>query len=155
MRQRSAGPDGRAGQVIVDGAGAAATGLGLEPPAVGARIDWWLWPTAAAWPTAVLALVLAADLGSPWRPIAALLFLTVAPGASLVPLIGIPDVAMELMLVIPLSFALVALTSAALFYPRLWSPDRELVVMFGLCLVGLTLQCIGSRRSTSRAGVTQ
>jgi hypothetical protein len=122
-----------------------------ERPVVGSRIEWWIWPTVAAGPTAVLALVLAADLGSPWRPIAALVFLAVGPGASLVPLIGIPDMAMELTLVIPLSFALVALSSAALFYSRLWSPDLELVVLFGLCLVGLALQCVDSPRGTSRA----
>jgi len=151
MRQRSAGPGGRAGQVTVDRAGAASRDGRVEPPAVGSRIDWWIWPTAAAWPTAVLAVVLAAGLGSPWRPIAALVFLAVSPGASVVSLIGIPDIAMELMLVIPLSFALVALSSAALFYAGLWSADRELMIMFGLCLAGLTLQCLDSRRGKRAA----
>jgi len=151
MRQRSASRGGHAGQVTVDWAGAASRDQRMDLPAVGSRIDWWIWPTAAAWPTAVLALVLAADLGSPWRPIAALVFLAVSPGASVVSLIGIPDVAMELMLVIPLSFALVALSSAALFYAGLWSADRELMIMFGLCLAGLTLQCLDSRRGKRAA----
>jgi hypothetical protein len=150
MRQSSAGPDAAAGQVTAERADAASDDQRVEPLEVGSKIDWWIWPTVTAWPTAVLALVLATDLGSPWRPIATLVFVAIGPGASLVPLIGIPDIAMELMLVIPLSFALVALSSAALFYAHVWSPDRALVIMFGLCLVGLALQCIAP--SAARTG---
>src|SRR6266516_3208831 len=137
MPQWSASPDSRDGQVAGD---RASEDRRVETSAWWSTMDWWIWPTASGGPVVVFALVLAADLGSPWRPAAALLFLTVAPGASLVPLIGLPDMAMELMLVIPLSFALVALSSAVLFYPGLWSPNRELFVMFGLCLVRLALQ---------------
>ena len=100
----------------------------------------------------LLAFVLAADLGPPWRPIVVLVFLAVVPGASLVPLIGIPDFAVQLTLVVPVSFALVALTSAALFYPRLWSPGRELVFISMLCLVGHVLQWIEAWKSTIIAG---
>jgi len=151
MRRRSAGPDGRAGRPVQDGQG---TFVDQPPdsPSLEPRIPWWIWPAAAAAPAAVLALAMAAQLGSPWRPVAALVFLTVGPGASLAPLIGLRDPGMELTLVIPLSFALVALSSAALFYARLWSPDRELSIMLGLCLVGLALQYLSFRRRPSPAG---
>jgi len=116
------------------------------PPVIRSAIEQRIWPITTAGLAIVLGLVIAADLGAPWRPIAALAFLAVGPGASLVPLINFEDMAMALMVVIPLSFALVALTSAALFYAGLWSPDRELVVVVGLCLAGLVLQRIDHQR---------
>lgn len=100
----------------------------------------WVWPAAALGSAAALAVAFAAQLGAPWQTVAALVFLAVGPGASLVPLVGLPDRGMELMLVIPVSFAVDALISAALFYPGLWSPGRELAVLLGVCLLGLAGQ---------------
>jgi hypothetical protein len=93
----------------------------------------------------------AGQVGSPWRPIAALVFLFIGLGAGLVPLIGLRDTGMELMLVTPVSFAVVTLTSVALFYGRIWSPDRELGVLLGLCLVGFVLQFRGFLFTRKRA----
>jgi uncharacterized membrane protein len=104
------------------------------------RQRWWLWPAAAFLSADALVLALVAPLGSPWRPILALVFAFVGPGAALVPLVGLHDPAMELVLVVPVSFAVVALVAAALFYPGLWSVDRELAVLLGLCATGLVLQ---------------
>ncbi|SRR6266566_1603563 len=151
MRSSSTGRDRRARKPSLDRRGALVDRR-VDPPHIGSRIPWWIWPATAAGLAAMLVLATAAHLGSPWRPVAALAFVAVGPGASLVPLIGLRDLAMELMLVIPLSFALVALSSAALFYARLWSPDRELSVMVGLCLIGSALQYLSCRRGASRAG---
>jgi hypothetical protein len=148
MRPTSVSPNGRAGHVTGDNA--AAEDRRREPPPAGSKVDRWIWP-AAAGSAELMVLVLAADLGSPWRPIVALVFMAIGPGASLVPLIGLQDLAMELMLVVPLSFALVALSSAALFYAGVWSPTAELAILLGLCVVGLTLQYAASRRVPSRA----
>jgi hypothetical protein len=126
-----------------------------EPRATAPTVDEWIWPTVTAALTAVLATVLLVGLGQPWRPVTALVFLAVGPGASLVPLIGIPDFTMELTLVVPVSFALVALSSAALFYTGLWSADRELLMMFALCLVGLVLQWFDAWRSALTDGATR
>ena len=151
MRVRSVSPGGLAEQVAA-ASGAEAEGRPTERPRTGSKVDWWLWPAAAAASGELLMLALVIDLGSPGRPIAALVFLSIGPGASMIPLLGLQDIAMELVLVIPLSFALVALSSAALFYARLWSPDRELSIMLGLCLVGLALQYLSFRRRPSPAG---
>jgi hypothetical protein len=153
MRQRSARVDRHAWQPTVHELDAESGDERREQRATGPAVDEWIWPAVTASPTAVLAIVLIADLGQPWRPVAALVFLAVGPGASLVPLVGIPDLAMELTLVIPVSFALVALSSAALFYTGQWSADRELLMMFGLCLVGLALQWVDARRGTLTDGV--
>jgi hypothetical protein len=115
------------------------------------RRTWWVLPVAAFVAADALVVVLAAQLGAPWRPIAALAFVFVAPGASLVPLLGLPDGAMEAVLVVPVSFAVVTLVAATLFYPGWWSAERELVVLLGVCAAGLTLQHLRlpvRRRST-------
>jgi hypothetical protein len=89
-----------------------------------------------------LVLALAVPLGPPWRLAAALLFVFVSPGASLVPLIGLRDLATELVLVVPVSFALVILVAVVLFYSGLWTPGRQLAVLLALCVGGLTVRLI-------------
>jgi len=148
MRVRSISPGGLAEQVAA-ASGAEAEGRPTERPRTGSKVDWWLWPAAAAASGELLMLALVIDLGSPGRPIAALVFLSIGPGASMIPLLGLQDIAMELVLVIPLSFALVALSAAALFYAGWWSPDAQLAVVLGLCMLGLVLQYVASRRATS------
>lgn len=102
----------------------------------------WAWSAAAAGSAVALGVTFVAQLGAPWQTVAALAFLAIAPGASLVPLVGLPDRGMELMLVIPVSFAVDALTSAALFYPGLWSAGRELVLLLSICLLGIVAQVV-------------
>jgi hypothetical protein len=95
----------------------------------------------------VLVMALALPPGSGWRAAAALVFVSVCPGASLVPLLGLRDRAMELVLVLPVSFALVILVAIALFYSELWSPERQLAVLLAICAGGLAARLI--RPSTS------
>ena len=90
----------------------------------------------------VLILALAMPLGPPWRAAAALVFVSVCPGASLVPLIGLRDKTIELVLVLPVSFAVVILTSIALFYSELWSPERQLAILLAICAGGLAARLI-------------
>ena len=91
---------------------------------------------------AVVVLSLAMPLGSPWRAAAALLFVSICPGASLVPLLGLKDRAMELVLVLPVSFAMVILVAIALFYSELWSPERQLAILLAICVGGLAARLI-------------
>jgi hypothetical protein len=126
----------------------------MQPPEVGRVVDWPVWQAVTVGLALLLALVQVADLDSPWRPIVALTFLTVVPGASLVPLLGIRDFSVQATLLVPLSFAVVALSSAALFYPRLWSPARELALVALLSLVGFALQRFEVRRTATAAGAT-
>jgi hypothetical protein len=126
----------------------------MEEPPVGRVTEWPVWQAATVCLALLLELVMVADLGSPWRPIAALMFLAVIPGASMVPLIGIPESAIQATLVVPVSFAVVALTSAALFYSRLWSPGREFALVTVLSIAGFALQRIDARRRLITTGGT-
>jgi hypothetical protein len=109
------------------------------------RLGWM--GLAAILSGVVLVLALALPLGSAWRAAAALVFVSVCPGASLVPLLGLRDKAMELVLVLPVSFALVILVAIALFYSELWSPERQLAVLLAICAGGLAARL--SRPSAS------
>jgi hypothetical protein len=109
------------------------------------RLGWM--GLAAILSGVVLVLALAIPLGSPWRTAAALVFVSVCPGASLVPLIGLRDKAMELVLVLPVSFAVVILISIALFFAEFWSPERQLAILLAICAGGLAARLI--RPSTS------
>jgi len=93
-----------------------------------------------------LVLAVVVPLGPPWRPAAAVAFACVGPGASLVPLLGLKDRAMEFVLVMPVSFAVVILSAAALFYPGLWSPYRQLAILLAICASGLLWRLVVTRR---------
>jgi hypothetical protein len=105
----------------------------------------WLWPGVVLVSTAALAAVIATGVSAPWRLLIALLFVLICPGASLVGLLGLRDRFVELVVVGPLSMALVALTSIALFYGGVWSPRLEIALLAALCLGGLALSQFGSR----------
>jgi len=104
----------------------------------------WLRPALVLVPGAALIAVIATGVGAPWRTVLALWFVIVCPGASLVGVLGVRDRFVELVVVAPLSLTLVTLTSVALFYGGIWSPDVEFALLLGLCLVGLGLSQLGS-----------
>ena len=91
---------------------------------------------------AVLLLALAMPPGSGWRLAAAVVFASVCPGASLVPLLGLRDKVMEFVLVLPVSFAMVILVATALFYSEVWSAERQLAVLLAICAGGLAARLI-------------
>ena len=97
----------------------------------------WLRPGIVTVSAAVLALLLLTGIGAGWRMAAALWFVLVCPGASLVGALRLPDRLAEWAMVVPLSLAAVVGTSIVLFYGGVWSPDREFGLLLGLCLVGL------------------
>jgi hypothetical protein len=94
---------------------------------------------------AVLVILIATGVGDGWRMAAALWFVLVCPGASLVGGLGLRDRFTESVVVAPLSLAVVAGTSIILFYGGVWSPDREFGLLLGLCLAGLTWSHFASR----------
>lgn len=158
MPLRSAGPDGGALDVTTAASSGAYDEERREPPAAGRRTsspDSPVWPAVTMCLAFLLAFVMAVDPDSPLRPIVVLVFLAVVPGASLVPLIGVRDFTVQATLVVPASFAVVALSSAALFYPRWWSPLGELAFVTLLSVAGFVLQLLeASRRRTITAGGT-
>ena len=76
-------------------------------------------------------------LDESWRVIAAVVFVLLAPGASLVPLVGLRDTGVELALVVPLSIATVILTAVTLFYTNTWTPAREFATLVGICAISV------------------
>jgi len=116
------------------------------------RLGWM--GLAAILSVAVLILGLAMPLGSPLRAAAALVFAFVCPGASLVPLLGLRDKAMQLVLVLPVSFAVVILTAVGLFYSELWSPERQLAILLAICAGGLAARLMTRSASWPESGTS-
>jgi uncharacterized membrane protein len=106
----------------------------------------WLRPGTVLVSGTVLATVIATGVGAPWRIILALWFVLTCPGVSLVGVLGLRDRFVELLMVAPLSLAVVTLTSLALFYGGMWSPNLEFGLLLGLCLAGLVFSHLWSRR---------
>jgi hypothetical protein len=154
----STGPDARAWPVTGSASIDAYDGQRREPPPaerVRSPGDSLVWPAVTMCLALLLAFVVAVDPDSRLQPIVVLVFLSVVPGASLVPLIGVRDFAVQATLVVPVSFAVVALSSAALFYPGWWSPPRELAFVTVLALAGFVPQLLeASRQRAITAGRT-
>ena len=106
----------------------------------------WLRPSIVLVSVAVLAALITTRTGATWRIVLALWFVLTCPGASLVRALGLRDRFVELVLVVPLSLAVVTLTSLALFYAGVWAPNLEFGLLGGLCLAGLVVSHLCSRR---------
>ena len=89
-----------------------------------------------------IAIATAVPLDASWRVAAAVVFVLLAPGASLVPLVGLRDTGIELALVIPLSITTLILTAVALFYTNTWTPDRVFGALVGICALALSCRVI-------------
>lgn len=105
----------------------------------------WLWQAIVLVSAAALVAVIATGVGAPWRTILALWFVLTCPGASLVGVLGLRDRLAELVVVVPMSLAVVTLTSVSLYYGRVWSPNVEFALLLGLCMAGLIWSNLGSR----------
>jgi hypothetical protein len=95
---------------------------------------------------ATLLTMIATGVGPPWRMIFALWFVLVCPGVSLVGVLGLRDRFVEMVVITPLSLAVVTLTSLVLFYGGVWTPGMEFGLLLSLCLAGLVWSQLGSRR---------
>jgi uncharacterized membrane protein len=105
----------------------------------------WLRPGIVLVSGAILVTMIATGVGGPWRMIFALWFVLTCPGVSLVGALGLRDRFVEMVVVTPLSLAVVTVTSIVLFYGGVWSPGAEVGLLLGLCLAGLIWSHLGSR----------
>jgi hypothetical protein len=96
-----------------------------------------LWPAVVLISGDALLIVMATGAGGLWRAVFALWFVLICPGASLVSVLGLRDRLTELVVIAPLSLALVTLTSSGLFYGHVWSLKNEFGLLLGLCTGGL------------------
>ena len=88
----------------------------------------------------VLAVVVAAGIGAPLQPLAAVWFLLVCPGLALVPLIRIGDPWEEIALALGVSVALDIVVATALMYADAWSPALIVGVLAAISIAGAALQ---------------
>src|SRR5215217_7121699 len=107
-----------------------------------------LRPAVVVASLALLAVVVAAGIGAPLRPMAAVWFLLVCPGLALVPLIGIGDFWDEIALALGVSVALDVVVATGLVYADAWSPALIVGVLAAISLAGAALQLrvAGARR---------
>ena len=107
----------------------------------------WFWPIWIGVTGLFCGLLYQFAPASPLRFLAALLFLLVSPGMSLIPLLRLSDWMHELMLGIALSLTLEALLAAAALYAGAWHPGAVLWSLIGLSLSGAALQLWQARRT--------
>lgn len=101
---------------------------------------FWLWPIVITTSSIGIALVTFSTLASNIRPALAFWFLFVCPGMAFVRLLRIEDHIIELTIAVALSLAIEALLSMIMIYTETWSPDLGLLVLIGLCVIGVILQ---------------
>jgi len=106
----------------------------------------WLWPALIMLSAAGIALVFFAGVAAPARPFVALWFLLLCPGMALVRLLRVGAIAVELSLAIALSLALDTLVAGVMIYTGTWAPERGLIVLIAISVLGAALQAISSRR---------
>jgi hypothetical protein len=86
------------------------------------------------------------DVQGPLRFVVAFWFLLVCPGMALVPLMRLRDRIAEWTLAIALSLALDALVAGAMVFFGAWSPERGLIILVAVSLIGALLQVVSAQR---------
>jgi hypothetical protein len=110
----------------------------------------FLWPLVILISSLATAVLLAADVHSPVRVVAALWFLFVCTGMAFVPLLRIRPPGFELALGVALSLVLDTLVTTTLLLAGGLSEQSGFVALVALCLVGCALQVsVGSSRPES------
>jgi dsDNA-binding SOS-regulon protein len=102
----------------------------------------WVWPSALTVSAVLIALLFAADLNTPLRPILALWFLLVCPGMSIVRIFDVQELLLEWVLAIALSISLAGIVSAIMIYTATWSPALGLWILIAITLLGVIVQTL-------------
>jgi hypothetical protein len=102
----------------------------------------WLWPIIILASIVVVILFTFVNPGTSMQGIAILWFITLCPGMSLVPLLKLEHVIIELTLGIALSLSIDAIVVGIFLYAGQWSPPITLLVIMGICIVGVPTQIV-------------
>jgi len=100
------------------------------------------------WPAVIILSALAAGLvnfvfpGLVGRPIVLLWFLCVCPGMMLIRFFQLKEPVTAWTLAIALSLAIDAAVASIQMYSGYWSPPIALVIIMGICIIGVLIQII-------------
>ena len=100
------------------------------------------------WPMVIIFSALAGGLVNfvfpdlPGRPIILLWFLCVCPGMMLIRFFDLKEPVTEWTLAIALSLAIDAAVAGIQMYSGHWSPPIALVIIIGICIIGVLIQII-------------
>lgn len=100
-------------------------------------------PVAIVAVASLVVLFAVAQVHSPVRAVLVVVFLLVGPGLAYVPLLGLRDPVLELVLAVGLSIALETLLVTGQVYAGLWSPTGSLVLVALLAACGAGAQLLG------------
>jgi hypothetical protein len=89
-----------------------------------------------------MAVVVAAGVGPPVRPVVVLWFLAAAPGLALVPLLRLGDRLGEIVLVLALSVGCDLAVALLLFWLDAWTLGAALTVLAAVCVAGAVAQLV-------------
>jgi hypothetical protein len=110
-----------------------------------------LLPVALLTLAAAAVGVVATDLGGVLRPTVILVFLAVAPGAGLVGLLRVNELAMAIALSIALSVVLGVAIAQAMVWTATWSPTGAVMVLAGATVVLAIAQLVRVAMAASAA----
>jgi hypothetical protein len=113
------------------------------------------WPVVITLSMAVVEILVYNDVATPLRPWITMWFLLVCPGMAYVRLLHISDAVSEFVLAVALSLVLALLSSAAVLYAGLWSPELILMLLIGLSMVGVGCQLFLWLRARTQEGIGQ
>lgn len=119
----------------------------MNPLVVGMRYGTnfpWLWPAIIFFSAVAVAVVTFGNVAPPLRPFIAFWFLLVCPGMTFIRLLELKEGFAEWTLAIALSLALDAIVAGSMLYAGMWSPNRGLIILIGISLVGVVLQIVSA-----------
>jgi hypothetical protein len=109
-------------------------------------------PLAIVGAACLVVLLAVVQVHSPLRVVLVLVFLLVAPGLAYVPLLGLRDPVLELVLAVGVSIAFETLLVTGQVYAGLWSPTGSLVLVAVLAACGAAAQLLGPTPAVAREG---
>ena len=111
----------------------------------------WGWPILITASAIGTGLSVVGNLELPLRFTLVLWFLLVCPGMAFVKLMCLQDFIKEIALAMALSLGLDFALATLMLYTRLWYPEFGLIILIGLCLIGVILQIVNFYRPTKRS----
>lgn len=105
------------------------------------------WPTVACVSGAAVTALVLSGAGGPARFVLALWFLLVCPGMSIVPALGIPAPATELLIGVTVGLLIDTLIATGLAAGGALTPIHALVALEAVCVLGAVLNVARDRRA--------
>lgn len=110
------------------------------------------WSAIIVLSAAAVEAVIFQDAPAPIRPAVVLWFILFCPGIAFIQLLGLDDLAHEVILAVGLSLAIALFVAICVLYAGLWSPNLILMILVVLSQIGVLCQILlwNSRRMGRR-----